>query len=242
MPHVDCGATPTLDWDGLGAITLKAQDGSDLSAGDLKSGSPYSFRKVGGNFFLDSSGGLSKFFGDGSDGALVTTANLTLDSTLNGPAVIKQYSSINIAAGHTLTVSNPCQGLILYSQGDVTISGTIDMSKKAGEHGGGNITPLLINKYKFDGTTKALEKFLQLTTALQAVTGGTGGNGGYGGGKKADATYRQTNVGIGGTGRINLLEVFLVSCQCVPLSKRLTNKVLPLKDNTQKLLDLKLVS
>ena len=182
-----------------------AQDGSDLSAGDLKSGSPYSFRKVGGNFFLDSAGGLSKFFGDGSDGALVTTASLTLDSTLNGPAVIKQYSSINIAAGHTLTVSNPCQGLILYSQGDVTISGTIDMSKKAGLAPNGNIIPMVISKYLIDGTGtgKALEKFLQLTTRLYAVKGGAGGNGGYGGGYNG-STGRVTSVGAGGIGRFNL--------------------------------------
>lgn len=93
---------------------------------------------------LPSGGGLKEFFGDGSDGVLNTTGNVTFASTLNGEAIIKQYESIAINSGHILTVSQPNQGLILYSQGDVNIDGTIDMSQKAGLVPNGNIIPNII--------------------------------------------------------------------------------------------------
>lgn len=57
VPHVASGASPTLNINGLGAITLKKQDGSTFAAGDLKVNTPYTFRKVGSDFLADSGGG-----------------------------------------------------------------------------------------------------------------------------------------------------------------------------------------
>jgi hypothetical protein len=57
VPHVDCGATPTLNINGLGALTIVKQDGTALVAGDLKVGKPYGLVRVGSNFFIRSGGG-----------------------------------------------------------------------------------------------------------------------------------------------------------------------------------------
>jgi hypothetical protein len=65
-------------------------------------------------------------------------------STLNGGAVIKQYVSYNLPWGYEHTVQNPCQGLVIYSQGDVNIGGSIDMSQKAGLAPNGNPIPMII--------------------------------------------------------------------------------------------------
>ena len=129
VPHTDCGASPTLNVNGKGAIALKKQSGDAYSSGDLKANTPYSFKYYGGYFFTDSSD-FDEFFGDGSDGALNTAGNVTISVTAQTGIAIKQYTSITINSGHTLTVNNPCRGLILYSQGDVTISGTITMTEK----------------------------------------------------------------------------------------------------------------
>jgi len=57
-------------------------------------------------------------------------ANVTYPSTTDGNAVVKQYSSITIDAGDTVTVQNRCKGLIIYCQGDCTINGTLSMTGK----------------------------------------------------------------------------------------------------------------
>ena len=57
-------------------------------------------------------------------------ANVTYPSTTDGDAVVKQYSSINIDFGDTVTVQNRCKGLIIYCQGDCTIDGVLTMNAK----------------------------------------------------------------------------------------------------------------
>ena len=58
VPHVDCGANPTLNINGKGAIALRNNEGEPLVAGDLLAGVPYNFRKVGVNFIASSGGGV----------------------------------------------------------------------------------------------------------------------------------------------------------------------------------------
>ena len=62
-------------------------------------------------------------------------ADVTYPSTSDGDAIVKQYSSITIDAGDTVTVQNRCKGLILYCQGDCTINGTLTMTAKGGGTG-----------------------------------------------------------------------------------------------------------
>jgi hypothetical protein len=80
-------------------------------------------------------GATTNYMGDGSDGTLSTSANVTHTvTTTNGPydgdMVVKQYSSLTINAGHTMTVNQPCRGMFIYVAGDCTINGTLSMTGK----------------------------------------------------------------------------------------------------------------
>lgn len=76
-------------------------------------------------------GGKSRnYWGDGSDGELITSGNVTLPSSLDGDIVVRQYSKLTVSAGHTLSVSNRCKGMVLYVHGDCTVDGTISMTRK----------------------------------------------------------------------------------------------------------------
>ncbi len=57
IPNIDCGASPKLNICGLGAIPLLDADGVALTAGAMKANKPYSFVRVGSNFFIRSGGG-----------------------------------------------------------------------------------------------------------------------------------------------------------------------------------------
>ena len=83
---------------------------------------------------------VGKFGGDGSDGALSVTAGTTTIDCANAAIVVKQYTSISISAGATLAFSNPHAGgtiVILKSQGNVTIAGTINASSMGAAGGAG---------------------------------------------------------------------------------------------------------
>ena len=78
----------------------------------------------------DYTGVMGNYWGDGSDGAAHITTNTTLASTTDGDMVVKNYSSLIVDAGTTLTVSNRCKGLAIYVNGDCTINGTISMTAR----------------------------------------------------------------------------------------------------------------
>jgi hypothetical protein len=79
-------------------------------------------------------GKLPDIFGDGSDGDLVIKAGETVTLPVAVPhqsVIEKNYASITIEAGGTLTTADYNAGLVLRCQGDCNISGTIDQSGKA---------------------------------------------------------------------------------------------------------------
>ena len=49
------------------------------------------------------------------------------NGSYDGDMVVKQYTSINIDAGDTVTVDQPTRGLMILCQGDCTINGTLSM-------------------------------------------------------------------------------------------------------------------
>ena len=51
----------------------------------------------------------------------------------DGDMVVKQYTSMTIDAGDTVTVDAPCRGLFILVQGDCTINGTLSMLGKVQE-------------------------------------------------------------------------------------------------------------
>jgi hypothetical protein len=80
----------------------------------------------------------SKFGGDGSDGALNIASGTTTIDAGGENVFIKNYTSINIASGATLTISNPASEgtiLILRSQEDATIEGKIELKGKGASAG-----------------------------------------------------------------------------------------------------------
>lgn len=79
----------------------------------------------------------SFLFGDGTDGDAVISANTNLPSIQNGPIVERKYRNLTINPGCTLSVANPCQGLLLRMTDTLTLNGNIDMSAKAGAVPGG---------------------------------------------------------------------------------------------------------
>jgi len=78
-----------------------------------------------------------EFGGDSSDGAIDSNGDIVLDVGGNDVCV-KNYTSFKLNLADTLSVSNQGDnGVLLWIRvkGDVTISGTIDLSKKGGKGG-----------------------------------------------------------------------------------------------------------
>ena len=99
---------------------------ASASTGEVRSSSNYYSGGVAGNYF-----------GDGSDGSLTTSGNVTHTvqnkvGSYDGDMVIKQYSALTISAGHTMTVDQPCRGMFIYVTGNCTINGTLSMTAKGG--------------------------------------------------------------------------------------------------------------
>lgn len=101
---------------------------------------------------------------------------ILLPSDLHVGLVVKQYTTITLPAGYEMTTVNPCRGLVIYCQGNATINGKIDMSRKAGLSTG-DIPPLPILRVD-GGGGKEFERYLQLMSDLMGLRGGAGGNGG----------------------------------------------------------------
>ena len=79
-------------------------------------------------------GGDTNYFGDGSDGALTTSGDVTHTvanaTTYDGDMVVKNYTTLTVSSGDTMSVDNKCKGMLIYVTGNCTINGTINMSQK----------------------------------------------------------------------------------------------------------------
>lgn len=52
------------------------------------------------------------------------------NGSYDGDMVVMNYISLNISSGNVLTTDQPCRGLLIYVQGDCTISGTLTMTAR----------------------------------------------------------------------------------------------------------------
>ena len=82
-----------------------------------------------------SSSAATTYFGDGSDGSLTTSGNVTHTvqnkvGSYDGDMLIKQYTDLTISSGDTMTVDQPCRGMMILCTGDCTITGTLTMNNK----------------------------------------------------------------------------------------------------------------
>jgi hypothetical protein len=104
------------------------QDSSGIDAGSSTN------ENISGGYV---NGATGNYYGDASDGSLSTAGNVThtvqnKSGSYDGDMVIKQYSSLTINTGHTMTVDQACRGMFIYVSGDCTINGTLSMTDKGG--------------------------------------------------------------------------------------------------------------
>lgn len=187
------------DFDNSGAASgfILGVDDSDSDLAKLYVGNATDYMEFDGStfeVFADNTPQLSKgtFGGDGSDGALSTSGG-TVDIDCSAAAtVVKNYTSITVATNN-LTFSNPnSRGtvVILKSQGDVTISATVDMSGMGAAGGAGATAAVDTNNTGGTGNSG----WNNLHGAVP--TGGTGGTG--------DHTQSTDGQGGGGAGAASL--------------------------------------
>ena len=92
-------------------------------------------RNTTGKYYSGISYSTGNYFGDESDGAFSSSGSVThtvqnKSGSYDGDMVVKQYSSFTLNAGHTMTVDQPCRGMMILVSGNATISGTLSMSAR----------------------------------------------------------------------------------------------------------------
>lgn len=80
---------------------------------------------------MGSAAGGGNYFGDGSDGAVTTSGDVTYtvankSGSYDGDMVVKNYTSLTISTGDTITTDQPCRGMLIYVKGDCSITGTLN--------------------------------------------------------------------------------------------------------------------
>ena len=93
----------------------------------------------------------ANYFGDGSNGSLSTSGNVTYtvpnkNGSYDGDYVVKQYTDLTVNTGHIITTDQPCKGLMLFVNGNCVINGTINMRGR-----GAASNPDSINNLTADG-------------------------------------------------------------------------------------------
>lgn len=170
---------------------------------------------------------IQNYFGDGSDGDVVisTNTNLTppgITGSYDAEMIVKNYKNLTINASCTLTPSQPCRGMLLYVNGDLTVNGTISMVGRGakGDPSGMGVGSggLNIRRFKSGSTASNSSSNLLAGAGTAAVaaennqpvvqasgivinvprTGGAGGGPGVDGGTVTDAPG-----GGGGGGSFN---------------------------------------
>jgi hypothetical protein len=212
-------------WAGAGATTYAANTfianattGTAAPTGVALSASQLAGRGASGNIASISLGtGLSmsgttllatggNYFGTGADGALNTSGNVNLDSDTgvnDTGVVIKNYTSITINSGHTVTATYRSKAMLLYCTGNVQIDGTLTMTAKGAA--AAISSDVAISKFIANAllpNEKAYQTFtaVQVGGAAGAANSGAGGtitNGTGGGGGGAGGAY---GLSAGGTG------------------------------------------
>jgi len=158
--------------------------------------------------------GTGNYFGNGVDGAGILSGSVNFTSSTDGPAIIKNYTSLDIQSGATVTVSNRCKGLVIYVKGDCTIDGTLTMTAR----GPSAATPSDIDFYRYTkgsledstGLSANTDILTQETTSNQRLgkkytkygTLSVGGPGGYHPSPNAPAAGSMQTGGGGGAPRV----------------------------------------
>ena len=94
------------------------------------------------------------YFGDNRDGRLNLTGSIatvrtfvsrSFASTQDGPPVIKNFSSLFISRSVVVSPTNRCRGMLIFVDGDATISGSISMTARGARFTGSDASFTTIN-------------------------------------------------------------------------------------------------
>ena len=94
------------------------------------------------------------YFGDNSDGAgnfsgsittLRTRISASFASTQDGVPVVKNFSSLFISRSVVISPTNRCRGMLIFVDGDATISGSITMTSRGASAVGADASFITIN-------------------------------------------------------------------------------------------------
>ncbi len=94
------------------------------------------------------------YFGDNRDGRLNLTGSIatvrtfvsrSFASTQDGPPVIKNFSSLFISRSVVVSPTNRCRGMLIFVDGDATISGSISMTGRGAKFTGSDASFTTVN-------------------------------------------------------------------------------------------------
>jgi hypothetical protein len=94
------------------------------------------------------------YFGDNSDGpgnfsgsitALRTRITSSFSSSLDGPPVIKNFSSLFVSRSVVISPPRRCRGMLIFVDGDATISGSITMTARGANFVGADASFTVVN-------------------------------------------------------------------------------------------------
>lgn len=144
------------------------------------------------------------YFGDNSDGPLNLTGSITnvrtfvsrsFRSTQDGPPVIKNFSSLFISRSVVVSPTNRCRGLLIFVDGDATISGSISMTARGAKFTGSDASFTTVNPpYLGDYWSTQLFPSASYLSRVFAV----GAAGGAGGGPSSTSPGLNGSAGVFG--------------------------------------------
>ena len=146
------------------------------------------------------------YFGDNSDGALNLTGSLTnirtfvsrsFASTQDGPPVIKNFSSLFISRSVVVSPTFRCRGMLIFVDGDATISGSLRMTGRGASAVGADASFTTINP-PYLGDYWNTQLFPSASYLSRVFSAGSGG--GAGGGTTNGSGNPGTAGGLGRSG------------------------------------------
>lgn len=134
------------------------------------------------------------YFGDNSDGRAFYTGSLTtlrniisgsgkrgFGSTQDGPPVIKNFSSLFVSRSVVIKPTNRCRGMLIFVDGDATISGSISMTARGAKFTGSDASFTVVNPPYLGDYWSSLNfptsSYLSRVFAVGGAGGGSAANG-----------------------------------------------------------------
>ncbi len=160
--------------------------------------------------------GATTFTFSKTNADVAETAEVNADATCckwDGPAIVKNYTDLTIDNGATVTPAARCKGLVVYATGNVTINGTLTMTRRGAAAAGDDCSLQLFSPYVLDANNRVINTFAipaagaNGATALTASSGGSvtgvsgaAGTNGQTGGGGAGAAYGGGGSVVAGNG------------------------------------------